>query len=67
MTHYILISTDTGSEQVMAYEASEMAQIYTREENLNLEDGLAIFHGGAIHVDMREAARAAVNEMLVNG
>ena len=67
MTHYILISTDTGSEQIMAYEASEMAQIYTREENLNLEHGLAIFHGGAIHVDMREAARAAVNEMLVNG
>jgi len=67
MTHYILISTDNGTEQVMAYEASEMAQIYTREENLNLEAGLAIFHGGAIHVDMREAARAVATEMLVNG
>jgi hypothetical protein len=60
MTHYILISSNDGTEQVMAYEASEMAQIYTRDENLRLESGLAIFRGGAIHVDMQAAARAEV-------
>jgi hypothetical protein len=67
MTHYILISADDGREQVMAYEASEMKQIYTLDELSNLEAGLAIFHAGSIHVDMREAARALTTELLVNG
>ena len=67
MTHYILISTDDGREQVLAYETSEMTQIYTRDELVSLEAGLAIFHAGSIHVDMRAAARAVATELLVNG
>jgi hypothetical protein len=67
MTHYILITFDNGTELVMAYESGELAHIYAPGEVLQLQAGLAIFHGGAIHVAMREAARAVATEMLVNG
>ena len=67
MTHYILISTDDGREQVLAYETSEMAHTYSFDELVNLTAGLAIFHAGSIHVDMRAAARAVATELLVNG
>jgi hypothetical protein len=67
MTHYILILSYDGTERVLAYEASEMAQFYTRDDRVDLEAGRAIFHGDAIHVDMREAARAVATEMLFNG
>ena len=64
MTRYILVTHPEHGEYLRTYTASEMRELYTAGQRDGLDAGEAVLAGGALHVDMRLAARSATEAAL---